>query len=229
MENNNSPAYYAVIPAAVRYDTELPANAKLLYGEITAMATAEGYCWAKNSYFAELYGKTEKTISVWIGLLEKRGYLRREIIRDERGEVVQRRLYIAAAPSPEKSGEGMEENRDTSPEKSENPPPKNVKENNTSINNTREREMPAPLRSREKKPYGEMQNVLLSDREFHSLLVRYSREQVEAEIESLSLYMASKGKRFSSHYATLLTWLRKDTQQNVGASSPVTVVDMEEY
>ena len=54
--------YYAIIPANVRYDNELPPNAKLLYGEITALCNEKGFCWAGNTYFADLYNKDKSTI-----------------------------------------------------------------------------------------------------------------------------------------------------------------------
>jgi transposase len=71
----NQPNYYAIIPADVRYDIKLKANAKLLYGEITALCGAQGFCWAQNDYFAALYGVNHKTISRWISQLEERGYI----------------------------------------------------------------------------------------------------------------------------------------------------------
>ena len=40
-EETNTPGYYAVIPASVRYDDRLPGKAALLYGEITALCGAE--------------------------------------------------------------------------------------------------------------------------------------------------------------------------------------------
>jgi len=67
--------YYAVIPATVRYDQRLTNGAKLMYGEITALATERGYCYASNRYFAEIYGVTAETISRMISKLEELDYI----------------------------------------------------------------------------------------------------------------------------------------------------------
>ena len=48
---------YSVIPARVRDDHSLRPNAKLLYGELSALAQAEGYCWAWNAHLAETLGR----------------------------------------------------------------------------------------------------------------------------------------------------------------------------
>ena len=68
------PNYYAVLPAEVRY-AKIPAQAKLLFCEITALSNATGYCWATNSYFAELYGMTKENISRLLAKLEKAGFI----------------------------------------------------------------------------------------------------------------------------------------------------------
>lgn len=68
------PSYYAVIPANVRY-ADIPPNAKLLYGEITALTSKEGYCWASNEHFAKLYGVDKGTVSRWVSDLEEKGFI----------------------------------------------------------------------------------------------------------------------------------------------------------
>jgi len=117
----------------VRYDKDLINGAKLLYGEITALCNQEGYCWAGNSYFAELYSVTNRTISNWINTLESKGYITRKVIRDEEGKVDKRLIYLSTGRNLH---EGIEENF--------MPPRKNLHEgieenfrsNITSINTT---------------------------------------------------------------------------------------------
>ncbi|MGI5892895.1 MAG: helix-turn-helix domain-containing protein [Bacillota bacterium] len=73
--SNDKTSYYAVIPGNVRYDKRLRANEKLLYGEITALTNAKGYCWASNKYFADLYNVTTQAVSKWISHLKEYGYI----------------------------------------------------------------------------------------------------------------------------------------------------------
>jgi hypothetical protein len=115
-------SYYAIIPANVRYDSDLTPNAKLLYGEITALCNEKGYCWAGNSYFSELYNVSKKSVSTWINQLVDKGYVSTEIIYKEGSkEILHRYLRILLG--------GMEENVNT-------PMEEKVKDNNTSFNTT---------------------------------------------------------------------------------------------
>lgn len=84
--------YYAIIPAYVRYDNTLKPNEKLLYGEITALCNEEGYCWATNEYFAQLYEVHSKTISQWINELKEKGYINVELIRNEKSKAIEKRI-----------------------------------------------------------------------------------------------------------------------------------------
>ena len=94
-----SPGYYAVIPASVRYDDSIPANAKLLYGEISALIGEEGFCYASNSYFAELYKVSERTITGLIAKLQKAGHICTDMERDETGQITARKLFLTVSTS----------------------------------------------------------------------------------------------------------------------------------
>jgi len=94
------PSYYAVIPASVRY-ADIPANAKLLYGEITALCSKEGFCWASDSYFAELYGAKRETCNRWLKKLKDGGFVRIETTKSQGGTM--RRIYLLEShPSDKK-------------------------------------------------------------------------------------------------------------------------------
>ncbi len=62
-----------------------------------------------------------------------------------------------------------------------------------------------------KEKFGEFSNVLLSEQEFEKLKLRFG-ESANKYIERLSNYIESRGKRYKSHYATILTWAEKDKQ-----------------
>lgn len=62
-----------------------------------------------------------------------------------------------------------------------------------------------------KHKYGEYKNVLLTDDELNKLKTEYSDWQ--DRIERLSSYVASTGKKYKSHYATIRNWAKKDKEQ----------------
>ena len=125
MESNSN--YYAILTADVRYDKRLKANEKLLYAEITALSNKNGYCNARNSYFAELYDRHKDTISEWINNLKKYGYITVELINRE-GKTAERRICIVKTPGQigKNTYRGIGEN-------AEGGIGKNTEQNNTSI------------------------------------------------------------------------------------------------
>lgn len=94
MNEVNLPGYYAIIPSSVRYCSSLKFAERLLYGEITALLNKEGYCFATNRYFSDLFGVIPGTVSRWISHLEKLGFIKIELIRNDKKEIIQRRIFI---------------------------------------------------------------------------------------------------------------------------------------
>lgn len=60
-----------------------------------------------------------------------------------------------------------------------------------------------------KNSYGEFGNVKMTTEEFSKLVQAEGADRANALIEELSSYLASSGKRYKSHYATLLNWGRR--------------------
>lgn len=92
MSHSSHPNYYAIIIAPVRYCKDLEPSAKLLYGEISALCNQEGYCWATNKHFAELYDVDQKTVSRWIESLREKGFIHVELDRSSFG--TSRKIWI---------------------------------------------------------------------------------------------------------------------------------------
>lgn len=146
----DSPTFYAIIPANVRYCKGLKPNAKLLYGEITALCNRDGYCWAENAYFAELYEVSEETVSRWISDLKKFGFVSIEM--ENEGRFV-RKISL------DKNVKALDEKVKNPLTKRSTPLDEKIKHNNT-INNTINREANALCFLEENYPL-EYENLLM--------------------------------------------------------------------
>jgi transposase len=177
--------YYAIIPANVRYDQELSPNAKLLYGEITALCNERGYCWASNSYFSELYKVSKVSISKWVNQLVSKGYLTSDLqYKDGTKEILNRYLRIVNDP--------IKENLDT-------PIKEKFKDNITSINTTSNNTKELYIQ------YAEF--VKMKESEYNKLVEEHGEPLTKKMIEVLDNYKGANGKKYKSDYRAILNWV----------------------
>ena len=78
-------------------------------------------------------------------------------------------------------------------------------------------EPPAPKPT--KRKYGFYKNVRLTDEEYQKLQEEFPHDYSD-RIERLSEYIASTGKKYKSHLATIRTWARRDKPNSTGGSNP---------
>lgn len=141
-----TPTFYAVLPASVRYDSRLKAQEKILYCEITALSNVNKFCHAGNGYFSDLYGVDERTIRRWLNNLAKHGYITIEY--EKQGEGQKRRIIPsdnAAADVHEMSG--PDKNVRTPRTKMSDTPGQKCPQEYSKNNNTRENNSRAGARA----------------------------------------------------------------------------------
>lgn len=192
-ENDEKPriGYYAVIPATVLFCEQLKANEKLLYALVTALSNREGYCYASNKYLAGKLGVDQHTISRWLADLRKHNFIYVEILRNEKQEIIQRKIYPNDVPYVlnntyphiPKNTQGIDQNS---------------KDNNIINNNINTHTVI-------KKSYAE--KVYLYDYEYKSLIEKYGEKKANKCIEELSLYKKSKGVEYESDFDTIKRWV----------------------
>lgn len=183
--------YYAIIPATVLFNERLKPNEKLLYALITALSSKEGYCYASNKYLGEKLGVDPVTVSRWITDLRRNNYVFVDIMRNEKKEIICRRIFPNGVPYRLnnqypyilKNQEGIDEK---------------VKDNNIIDNNINTHTV-------SKEKFNE--NVFLYDYEYKKLLEEYGENKTKKCIEELSLYKKSKGVEYESDYATIKRWV----------------------
>lgn len=198
-------SYYAIIPAEVRYDEELPPNAKLLYGEITSLCNEKGYCWATNQYFADLYKVSKITVSRWISTLYKKGYIAVETLYKEgTKEIIGRHLYIVNTPINNNVNRYIQNDLEGINENVNTPINNNAKDNNKVINNKINTKLKVS-----KHKYGEFQHVLLTDKEYTHLIELYG-DSLDEHIKILDEYIETSGKKYKNHSLVIQKWVHDE-------------------
>lgn len=198
-------AYYAIIPANVRYDKDLAPNAKLLYGEITALCNEKGYCWASNQYFADLYHSSISAVQKWVSALVKKGYINLELVYKEgTKQILHRKLYITPGVNIYTTSH---KNLYDPGVKNYTTPGVNIcVENNKDINNTFNNKKDVYTR---KHKYGEYQHVLLTDKE-HAHLIELYGSSLDEHIKILDEYIETSGKNYKNHSLVLQKWVHDE-------------------
>lgn len=77
------------------------------------------------------------------------------------------------------------------------------------------------IRNSEKSVFGEFENVKLTPEEHHKLKDSLGEKASIEFIEELSGYIASKGAKYKSHYATILNWSRRRSKEFISKSKPI--------
>ena len=197
MNENQTPNFYSIIPADLRYDSRLKATEKLFFSEISALTNVYGYCYASNKYFAKLYDCDVRTITRWLSKLNKLGYIKIELIRDERQMIVERRIYTR-----ESLEQGIDKNVHRGIDNSDNRGiDKNVLNNNIYFNNI------THTQQSENSKIKYSDRVYLYDYQYEDLKNNLGKEKTDKCISELDLYKKSKGVEYASDYDTIKRWV----------------------
>lgn len=192
----------------------------------------ENECSGSLAYLAETTGCTKQTVLNALNKLEKLGYILKRQTRDDDGGLRNHyRVNLTAIEqrvSPQKVERGCGKNVETKAErpkkftqpvkktecpqtKKRNAPSQKTRPYNTTRESIGFELCEGDARS-EKQTFGDFQNVQLTENEYARLSELYGT-QLPQTISSLSSYMASTGKHYRSHYATLFRWCQQDIQK----------------
>ena len=176
-------------------DMEINETAKMLYMILLdrARLSQKNEGWSDTNghvflYFtiealAEVLHKSQMTVKTALAVLEKQEL----IFRKRQGPGHPNRIYVK---NPKETLSNTD--RKLSSNKKE------IKKNHLTIRGSKE----------PRSPYGTFQNVFLSETELEN--IRQTIPDWQDYMERLSGYMASTGKQYQNHAATIIRWARQD-------------------
>ena len=75
----------------------------------------------------------------------------------------------------------------------------------------------------QKKMYGILNNVPLSDNEYSSMVERHGQDVIERYIEAVSVYIPNAKKKYTDFSAVIYSWIRKDKEEGKFKESKKTI------
>lgn len=161
---------------------------------------------------ASISKENEKAIKIILNELKELGYLRITKLKPNetksgRIEYIYDIYEMSVYKKQEYQKQGVEF-QEVEKQEVEKQEVEKVGQINTNIQNTKKQNT-KKQNTDIKREYGEFKNVLLTDDDYKKL----EEKNALSQIENLSSYMASTGKRYKDHYATILNWERRDKQK----------------
>lgn len=161
---------------------------------------------------ASISKENEKAIKIILNELKELGYLRITKLKPNetksgRIEYIYDIYEMSVYKKQEYQKQGVEF-QEVEKQEVEKQEVEKVGQINTNIQNTKKQNT-KKQNTDIKREYGEFKNVLLTDDDYKKL----EEKNALSQIENLSSYMASTGKRYKDHYATILNWDRRDKQK----------------
>uniref|UniRef100_A0A6H1ZHD1 DUF1376 domain-containing protein n=1 Tax=viral metagenome TaxID=1070528 RepID=A0A6H1ZHD1_9ZZZZ len=179
-------------------------------------------------WWSETRGEATKSLSEWARILREKNKKTKEILEFFQKKNISNIIFLDNQSSNQNitiiSRRMVKDNRISELRRQVgklggNPGLLKIKENSENLvnqtnNQNNQSPVPVPItvtnKEINKEKYGEFENVFLSDDEIKKLEEKHGEHGKTDRIEKLSSYIASKGKKYKSHYATILTWDRKN-------------------
>lgn len=98
--------YFIAVPRIILNDQTCSQTDKLVYGMINSLSNNKEYCYASNSYFANMLSVKEKTISNSINNLKRKKYIDVKFVNR------QRRIYLNNEIVSKENSKVLEKNED---------------------------------------------------------------------------------------------------------------------
>lgn len=235
MEQQSEKRYYCIHDWMTK-DLGLRGSDLLIYAVIHGYTETRGEFSGSVAYLSVCTGTAKSTVCAALGRLTEKGLLRKRdfvkkgvrycVYQSSRADgtasvnpipETERQGYRKSEyPTPE-SGRGYTENRMGVYRKSDGGIPET---GNNTIDNTIDDtitdtiECAAPPPKEPFRKYGEYANVKLTDRELEALKRDYP-DDWKQRVDRLSEYMASTGKKYQNHLATIRSWARQDDPKPV--------------